>query len=196
MAWNALAQEGHIIDIRRSGRPSRIRSGRPSRRKRNNSSCATATHVSAWTFSTIRLMLFFDGRYPRYAFPVLAEYIRPNVFPVAPGMTLVIDPDLLGSGADPSPLIERIKTLLEDQLLKDDHDCAAAENDDPLHALIAGRFVAGTKHPIPLAATALTSICTTVWRSFRLPELSETPKRAASKRRSHSRCLSMRYFST
>jgi len=23
-------------------------------------------------------MLFFDGRYPRYAFPVLAEYIRPK----------------------------------------------------------------------------------------------------------------------
>src|SRR5713101_5909972 len=26
-------------------------------------------------------MLFFDGRYPRYAWPVLAEYIRPNVYP-------------------------------------------------------------------------------------------------------------------
>ena len=26
-------------------------------------------------------MLFRDGRYPRYAFPVLAEYIRPNVYP-------------------------------------------------------------------------------------------------------------------
>src|SRR5207249_8390745 len=37
--------------------------------------------VSAWTFSTMRLMLFRDGRYPRYAFPVLAEYIRPNVGP-------------------------------------------------------------------------------------------------------------------
>jgi hypothetical protein len=35
--------------------------------------------VNAWTFSTMCLMLFFDGRYPRYAFPVLAEYIRPNV---------------------------------------------------------------------------------------------------------------------
>src|SRR5258708_29394711 len=40
-----------------------------------------ARAVSAWTFSTMRLMLFFDGRYPRYAFPVLAEYIRPNVCP-------------------------------------------------------------------------------------------------------------------
>src|SRR5207247_7194832 len=27
------------------------------------------------------LMLFFDGRWPRRAFPVLAEYIRPNVYP-------------------------------------------------------------------------------------------------------------------
>ena len=31
--------------------------------------------------STIRLMLFFDGRYPRRAWPVLAEYIRPNEYP-------------------------------------------------------------------------------------------------------------------
>src|SRR5258706_14096896 len=37
--------------------------------------------VSAWTFSTMRLMLFIDGRHPRYAFPVLAEYISPNVCP-------------------------------------------------------------------------------------------------------------------
>src|ERR1700681_3032582 len=35
--------------------------------------------VSSWICSTMRLMLFFDGRYPRRAWPVLAEYIRPNV---------------------------------------------------------------------------------------------------------------------
>jgi hypothetical protein len=35
--------------------------------------------VSAWIFATALLMLFFDGRYPRYPWPVLAEYIRPNV---------------------------------------------------------------------------------------------------------------------
>ena len=29
----------------------------------------------------MRLMLFFDGRMPRRAWPVLAEYIRPNVYP-------------------------------------------------------------------------------------------------------------------
>src|SRR5260221_9240661 len=26
-------------------------------------------------------MLFFDGRWPRRAFPVVGEYIRPNVYP-------------------------------------------------------------------------------------------------------------------
>src|SRR5262245_56852789 len=53
-------------------------------------------------------------------------------FPVAPGITLVIDPDLFGSGADTGPLIYRIKMLLDDQLKKDrthEHDCAAAAND-------------------------------------------------------------------
>src|SRR6266849_456561 len=40
-----------------------------------------ARSVSAWIFSTACLMLFFDGRCPRYALPFLAEYIRPNVYP-------------------------------------------------------------------------------------------------------------------
>jgi hypothetical protein len=34
--------------------------------------------VSAWIVSAMRLILFFDGRYPRYALPVFAEYISPN----------------------------------------------------------------------------------------------------------------------
>jgi TPR repeat protein len=47
-------------------------------------SCVVSCHVpvrtvSAWMLSTMRLMLFFDGRNPKYALPVLAEYIRPNV---------------------------------------------------------------------------------------------------------------------
>src|ERR1700704_417460 len=46
-------------------------------------SCASplVAAVSSWTVSTTRLMLFFDGRCPRRAWPVLAEYIRPNVYP-------------------------------------------------------------------------------------------------------------------
>ena len=45
-------------------------------------SCQVADRsVSTWIFSTMRLMLFFDGRYPRRAWPVLAEYICPNGYP-------------------------------------------------------------------------------------------------------------------
>ncbi len=37
--------------------------------------------LSTWAFSTLRLMLFCDGRYPRRARPALAEYIRANLCP-------------------------------------------------------------------------------------------------------------------
>src|SRR4029077_15045810 len=40
-----------------------------------------ARSVSAWTLSTMRLMLLFDGRWPKRALPVVGEYIRPNVYP-------------------------------------------------------------------------------------------------------------------
>src|SRR5580704_8923995 len=33
------------------------------------------------TLSTMRLMLSFDGRWPKRALPVVGEYIRPNVYP-------------------------------------------------------------------------------------------------------------------
>jgi hypothetical protein len=35
--------------------------------------------VVAWIDSTMRRMLIFDGCMPRRAWPVFAEYIRPNV---------------------------------------------------------------------------------------------------------------------
>jgi MerR family transcriptional regulator, copper efflux regulator len=70
--------------------------------------------------------------FPPAAIKVLLAGREGVPFPVAPGITLVIDPDLLASGADTAPLIDRIKTLLDDQLNKDtshEHDCAAARND-------------------------------------------------------------------
>jgi len=70
--------------------------------------------------------------FPPAAIKLLLEGREGVPFPVAPGITLVIDPELLGSGADLGSLIERIKTLLEDQLVKDtnhEHDCTAAAKD-------------------------------------------------------------------
>jgi MerR family copper efflux transcriptional regulator len=66
--------------------------------------------------------------FPPAAIKLLLEGGQGVPFPVAPGITLVIDPDLLGSGADTGPLIDRLKTLLADQFLKDtshENDCAA-----------------------------------------------------------------------
>jgi MerR family transcriptional regulator, copper efflux regulator len=70
--------------------------------------------------------------FPPAAIKLLLEGRQGVPFPVAPGITLVIDPDLLGSGADTGPLVDRIRTLLEKQLIKDtshEHDRAAAKND-------------------------------------------------------------------
>jgi DNA-binding transcriptional MerR regulator len=69
-----------------------------------------------------------DLGFPPAAIKLLLEGRQGVPFPVAPGITLVIDPELLGSGADSRPLINRIKTLLAEQLEKDsshEHDCAA-----------------------------------------------------------------------
>jgi MerR family copper efflux transcriptional regulator len=56
--------------------------------------------------------------FPPAAIKLLLDGRQHIPFPVAPGITLVIDPDLLGSGADSSSLIDRLKILAE-QLLKD-----------------------------------------------------------------------------
>src|SRR5262245_63818664 len=62
----------------------------------------------------MRLMLFFDGRYPRRAWPVLAEYIRPNVYPRksnSPSGTLqmrVSDPQKIGHPQPQEILSRRI----------------------------------------------------------------------------------------
>src|SRR6516162_11414469 len=90
--------------------------------------------VSAWICSTIPLMLFFDGRYPRRAWPVLAEYIRPNVYPrksnspsgilqirvfssliVSPSLTVISRNRCKASSA--LPLLHRITLHLDYRLL-------------------------------------------------------------------------------
>jgi hypothetical protein len=106
----------HLSNDRRFGR-ARRRKGRGVRE-----------HVTAIRRYTCLRELGF----PPAAIKLLLEGQQGVPFPVAPGITLVIDPDLLGSGADTGPLIGRIRTLLDDQLQKDtshEHDCSAAEKD-------------------------------------------------------------------
>ncbi len=55
-----------------------------------------------------------DLGFPPAAIKLLLEAREGAPFPVAPGITLVIDPEMLGSGAEVDPLVERIATLLTD----------------------------------------------------------------------------------
>ena len=57
--------------------------------------------------------------FPPAAIKLLLDAREGAPFVVAPGITLVIDPALLGTGAAVAPLVERIRHLLTD-LLKDD----------------------------------------------------------------------------
>ena len=56
--------------------------------------------------------------FPPAAIKLLLQAREGAPFPVAPGLTLVVDPNLLGSGKPPGPLVERIAKLLT-EVLKD-----------------------------------------------------------------------------
>jgi MerR family copper efflux transcriptional regulator len=57
-----------------------------------------------------------DLGFPPAAIKLLLQAKEGAPFVVAPGVTLVIDPNLIGSGTDAGPLVERIKDLLADLL--------------------------------------------------------------------------------
>ena len=67
--------------------------------------------------------------FPPAAIKLLLDAREGAPFVVAPGVTLVVDPNLLGSGTRPGPLIERIAKLLTD-LLKEETHADRVANDD------------------------------------------------------------------
>jgi DNA-binding transcriptional MerR regulator len=67
--------------------------------------------------------------FPPAAIKLLLDSREGAPFGVAPGVTLVVDPNLLGSGTRPGPLIERIAKLLTD-LLKEKTHADRVANDD------------------------------------------------------------------
>jgi len=67
--------------------------------------------------------------FPPAAIKLLLDSCEGAPFVVAPGVTLVVDPNLLGSGTRPGPLIERIAKLLTD-LLKETTHADRVANDD------------------------------------------------------------------
>src|SRR3979409_1837285 len=71
-----------------------------------------------------------DLGFPPAAIKLLLEAREGAPSPVAPGITLVVDPDLLGSGTDVGPLIEKIAILLSDLMRKRTHELDRAANQD------------------------------------------------------------------
>ena len=60
--------------------------------------------------------------FPPAAIKLLLEGGQGAPFTVAPGVTLVINPDLLGKVADITPILERTATLLTDLLKEKAHE--------------------------------------------------------------------------
>ena len=66
--------------------------------------------------------------FPPAAIKLLLHAHEGAPFPVAPGITLVVDPELLATGAPVSPLVDRIQRLLIEILREPDHANDRAEN--------------------------------------------------------------------
>lgn len=71
-----------------------------------------------------------DLGFPPAAIKLLFEAREGAPFPVAPGVTLVVAPELLGSGRPAAPLVARIQALLSDLLEDPQHADAEHVPDD------------------------------------------------------------------
>jgi MerR family transcriptional regulator, copper efflux regulator len=85
----------------------------------------TEDHVAAIT----RYVRLRDLGFPPAAIKLLIQSGEGAPFPVAPGMTLVIDPKLLATGAPVEPLVDSIRRLLTDLLEEPAHADRNANDD-------------------------------------------------------------------
>ena len=77
---------------------------------------ATADYGDDHVAAIRRYVRLRDLGFPPAAIKLLLQAKEGAPFVVAPGVTLVVDPNLVGSGAEPGPLVERIRDLLADLL--------------------------------------------------------------------------------
>jgi DNA-binding transcriptional MerR regulator len=83
-------------------------------------------HVAA----IIRYTRLRDLGFPPAAIKLLLQTREGAPFPVAPGVTLVLDPKLLGSGTPVEPIIDSIRRLLTDLLEEPVHARDLDASDD------------------------------------------------------------------
>jgi len=74
-------------------------------------------HVAAIT----RYMRLRDLGFPPAAIKLLLQTGEGAPFPVAPGVTLVVDPKLLGSGTPVAPVVDAVRRLLSDLMKETVH---------------------------------------------------------------------------
>ncbi len=77
-------------------------------------------HVAAIT----RYMRLRDLGFPPAAIRLLLDARDGAPFPVAPGVTLVLAPELIGSREPVAPLVERLRSLLTDLFMEPETDAA------------------------------------------------------------------------
>lgn len=89
---------------------------------------ATADYGAEHVAAIRRYSRLRDLGFPPAAIKLLLETRKGAPFPIAPGVTLVVDPDLLGSGENPEPMIERFAKLLS-ELLQEQPDARHPNHD-------------------------------------------------------------------
>ena len=99
----------------------------------------------------MRLMLFFDGRYPRRAWPVLAEYIRPNVYPRksnSPSGTLQIRVFLVDRELQLAhDLAQSLQSLFGVAFSAQDHEIVGVGHDASAEALLQPEHLPSQHEP-------------------------------------------------
>ncbi len=71
-----------------------------------------------------------DLGFPPAAIKLLLQAREGAPFPIAPGITLVVGPDLLGAGAPVEPVVERVRSLLNDLFRESSHAETQSSTDD------------------------------------------------------------------
>src|SRR5262245_46609290 len=77
-----------------------------------------------------RYMRLREIGFPPAAIKLLLQAREGAPFPVAPGITLVIDPELLATGTPVSPLVDRIRDILTDLMKEPSHGRHRAADQD------------------------------------------------------------------
>jgi len=91
---------------------------------------ATADYGDDHVAAIRRYTRLRDLGFPPAAIKLLLQAREGAPFPIAPGVTLVVDPDLLASGTPAGPLADRVRQLLIDILKEPDHDHDGAIHHD------------------------------------------------------------------